>query len=107
MRILLDECLPRKLKYDIPDHDVSTVIEMGWASIRNGQLLSRAQATYDVLLTVDRNMEHQQDIAIYDLAVVLIARSNKRQTLGALVPALLAILDVVQPGQVYHVTAQE
>ncbi|MEO5952505.1 MAG: DUF5615 family PIN-like protein [Chloroflexia bacterium] len=71
MRILLDECLPRKLKYDITGFQVDTVTEIGWSGLRNGKLLGRAEAEYDVLITVDRNMGNQQNIPRYDLALVV------------------------------------
>ena len=58
MRVLRDECLPRRLKRELVDHDARTVPEMGWASKRNGELLALAAAEFDVFLTVDRNLDH-------------------------------------------------
>ena len=55
MRVLLDECVPRALRNDIPGHEVKTVAEVGWAGVKNGELLRRAAAAFDVLITVDRN----------------------------------------------------
>jgi hypothetical protein len=108
MRIILDECLPRKLKNDIVGHDVSTVTEIGWTSVRNGRLLSLAEAMFDILLTVDRNMEYQQDISSYQLTlIVLLSPDNKRQTLRLLVPDLLDLLPTVESGKVYHVGNRE
>jgi hypothetical protein len=105
MKILLDECLPRKLKYDITGHEVSTVTEMGWSSIRNGRLLDLTEPLFAVLLTVDRNMEHQQHITGRKLALgVFISPNNKRETLRLLVPDLLKALETVQPGEVFHIT---
>lgn len=78
MRVLLDENVDRKLKraFD-PDHQVATVRERGWSGKKNGELLRLAEAAFDVLVTLDRNMRHQQNLSQYDLAVVLItARSN-------------------------------
>ena len=63
MRILLDECLPKRLKRDLVGHEARTVPEMGWASKKNGELLVLAEAGFDVFLTVDRNLSFQQDIA--------------------------------------------
>ena len=62
MRILLDECLPRRLKRDLPGHEVRTVPELGWASKQNGDLLALAEGKFDVFLTVDRNLSLQQDV---------------------------------------------
>ncbi len=75
MRVLLDECLPRRLKRELVGHDARTVPEMGWASKRNGELLALAAAEFDVFLTVDRNLSYQQDVSAFDIAVVvLVAR---------------------------------
>ena len=57
MRILLDECLPRLLKRDIVEHEVSTVTEMGWAGLKNGELFGAAEGDFEVLVTVDRGIE--------------------------------------------------
>ena len=54
MRVLLDECLPRRLKGALVGHEVRTVPEMGWASNRNGDLLRLAEREFDIFLTVDR-----------------------------------------------------
>ncbi len=77
MRILIDECLPKKLKLGLPDHFVQTVPEAGWASKQNGESLRLAEQEFDVLLTNDRNMEHQQNLKQFDLAfIVLVAQTN-------------------------------
>lgn len=104
MRILLDECLPRLLKYDITGHDVATVAEMGWAGIKNGKLLDAAQGRFDVLLTVDRGIEHQQNFQDRQLALVVLDAPNKLRALRELIPALLETLESVQPGEITHVT---
>ena len=62
MRILLDECLPKRLKRDLVGHQARTVPEMGWASKKNGELLALAEAEFDVFVTVDRNLSFQQDV---------------------------------------------
>ena len=59
MRVLLDECVPRALRDDIPGHEVRTVAEAGWAGVKNGELLRLAAGQFDLLLTVDRSVEHQ------------------------------------------------
>lgn len=64
MRILLDEDLPRRLAALLVGHDVSTVLRSGWAGIKNGKLLGLAAAEFDVLLTMDQNLEFQQDLEI-------------------------------------------
>ncbi|MCP4697679.1 MAG: hypothetical protein GY862_12630 [Gammaproteobacteria bacterium] len=62
MCILLDENLPRKLKHAFAEHAVSTVAEMGWAGLQNGELLSRAEAIFDVLVTADKNIPAQNHV---------------------------------------------
>lgn len=57
MRVLLDECVPRQLRRELPGHDVRTVQEMGWTGTENGALLHLANGRFDVLLTVDQRIE--------------------------------------------------
>ena len=106
MRVLLDECVPRKLKNLLIGHDVKTVPEMGWASIKNGRLLSLAGSSFDVFVTVDRNLEHQQNLAAYQLGiVVLVAKSNQFRELRPLAPDLLQALTSIKAGDTIHIAA--
>ena len=106
MRILLDECLPRRLKQDLAGHEAQTVPEMGWASRENGDLLALAENQFDVFLTADRNLSYQQDLGKFKVAVVvLVAAGNKHSDLRPLVPEVLAILGTLVPGQVIKVGA--
>ena len=90
MRILLDECLPRRLNQELVGHDARTVPEMGWASKRNGELLALASGQFDIFLTADRNLSYQQDVSGFDIAVVVVvARSNNIDELRPLVPQVL------------------
>jgi predicted nuclease of predicted toxin-antitoxin system len=78
VRILLDECLPKRLKRDLVGHEAQTVPEMGWASKTNGELLALAESGFDVFLTVDRNLSFQQEITRFNVAVVvLVAKGNR------------------------------
>ena len=61
--MLLDECVDRRLAANIQGHDVKTVPEAGWAALKNGDLLSRAQHEFDALVTTDRNLPFQQDLS--------------------------------------------
>jgi predicted nuclease of predicted toxin-antitoxin system len=93
VRVLLDECVPRRLKRELVGHDVKTAPEMGWASKRNGELLALAAVEFDVFLTSDRNLSHQQNLSAFDIAViVLVAGSNRLEDLRQLVPRILEIL---------------
>jgi len=86
------------------DHEVYTVPEMGWASHRNGVLLSSASGKFDVLITTDQRMHYQQNVAGYEIAVVvLVARRNKLDFLIPLVPELVKVLAMVKGGEVYRI----
>ncbi len=104
MRVLLDESVPRKLGLEIPGHFVQSVHNRGWAGLKNGELLRTASIEFDVLVTGDRNLEYQQNPATLPMAaVVLIAVSNRMETLRLLMPELLRVLQSVRVGQVIHV----
>jgi predicted nuclease of predicted toxin-antitoxin system len=97
VRVLLDECLPRRLKRDLVGHDVRTAPEMGWASKSNGELLALAAADFDVFLTSDRNLSHQQNLSVFDIAIlVLVAASNRIDDLRPLVPRVLEVLPIAK-----------
>ena len=97
MRVLLDECLPRRLKRELVGHDTRTAPEMGWASKRNGELLALAVGQFDAFLTADRNLSYQQDVSSFDIAiVVLVARSNRFEDLRTLAPRILEILPLAK-----------
>jgi hypothetical protein len=94
VRILLDESVPRRFGDLIVGHTVTTAVDRGWSGLKNGELLERAQSEFDVLITVDRNLLHQQDLRRYSvLVVVLVARTNRLQDLRPLIPTLLSALD--------------
>jgi|SRR5580658_4167157 hypothetical protein len=87
MRVLLDECVPRALRNDLPGHEVKTVAEVGWAGVKNGELLRLAAAEFDLLITVDRNLEYQQSFEGLSLAVIVVhASSNDIAVLRPLMP---------------------
>ena len=104
MRILLDECLPRRLKRGLSGHEVQTVPEAGWASRRNGALLELAETRFDVFVTVDRNLSFQQDLRGSEIAVVvLVAKGNRESDLRPLIPRLSIALAAAAPGQIVRV----
>lgn len=106
MRILLDESLPRPLARLLPGHEVRTVAQMGWSGTRNGPLLQLVAADFDVVLTADQNLEHQQNLSILPIAVVvLVAATNRIESLRPLVPALLRALPTLKSGDLARVTA--
>ena len=98
-KVLLDECVDRGLAKEITGHDVLTVPEAGWASIKNGELLGRAQIEFDVFITTDRNLMFQQNLPKFDLAViVLAAKTNRLQDLLPLVPKILDAIPSAKSG---------
>jgi len=105
MKILLDHNLDWRLKRLLPDHDVRSTKEMGWERLTNGQLLSQAEVHFDVMLTVDRNIRHQQNLAGQNIAIiVLIAANNTRNTLAPLFSEVERLLPTVTAGQFYDVS---
>jgi hypothetical protein len=93
MRVLLDECVPRKLRSELPGHDVKTVADMKWAGTKNGELLQRAASEFDALVTVDQGIPYQQNLAGIALALVIVeAPSNDIKALRPALPELLRVL---------------
>lgn len=105
MQILLDECLPVRLRRELPGHVVNSVSELGWSGIRNGTLLKRmAEHRFAVLITADQNISHQQNFQIAGVAaVILIGTTNRLADLLPLMPAALRALTGIQPGDVIRI----
>lgn len=107
MRVLLDECVPRPLKRDLSEHSVSTVMEMKWKGLENGELLAVIrEAGFEAFVTVDQNLVYQQNLRAAGIRViVLVARTNKLQDLQPLVPSLRDALIRLQPGEMIRLSA--
>ena len=106
--MLLDECVDRRLATDIQGHDVKTVPDAGWAGLKNGDLLSRAQHEFDALVSTDRSLPFQQDLSRFAIAVIVLrAQSNRITDLRRLIPQLLAALPVARRGEVTWVGAEQ
>ena len=106
MRLLLDECVPRPLKRDLVGHEVLHVVDMGRSSKRNGELLTLMVAErFEALLTVDQNIEFQQNVRGSGIGVlVVLARTNRLKELRPLVPRMLDALTKLTPGELIKVT---
>ena len=99
MRILLDECVDRRLARDLIGHDVRTARDMGWTTIVNGRLLALAAEQFDVFVTVDRNLSFQQNLIAFSIAVVVLrAKTNRLADLRPLVPKLLETVAIARSG---------
>ena len=106
MRVLLDEQLPVDLAEVLSGHTVDTVVGRGWAGVKNGDLLQRMRGEYDALVTLDRGIEFQQNLTALPFGVLLVrAPSNRMVHLEPLVPAILADLPTLTPGQLHRIGA--
>jgi hypothetical protein len=107
MLLLLDECVPRPLKRELVGHDVRHVVDMGWSSRRNGDLLRLMVAEgFDALLTVDQNLEFQQSLRASGLGlgvVLVLAKTNRVKDLRPLLPQILEALNRVTAGELIRV----
>lgn len=105
MRVLADECVPRRLARLLTGHDVRTVPEAGWSGVKNGALLRAAvEAGYEAFVTVDRRLPDQQRLTSLTLGVViLLAPSNRMSDLEPLLAATLDALRGIRPGAVVRV----
>ena len=105
MKILLDECIPRKLKNALPDHECHTVPEAGLAGQKNGILLSLAEAAgFDLFLTMDKGLQYQQNLEGRSIAILIVrASSNRLQDLLPHLEACRSIMKSIKPGDVIRV----
>ena len=105
MKILLDECIDRRFAKEIEGHEVVTVPQAGWAGIKNGELLTRAQTQFDAFVTVDRNLAFQQNTPQFTIAVIVLqAPTNRLKDLRPLLPKLQQILPIAPKGEVSRVS---
>ena len=97
--------MPKRIKRKFSGHDIHTVREMGWAGVKNGELLKRMAADkFEVLVTVDQNLSFQQNLATMNIAVlVLIAGSNRTADLLPLMTAANAALMTIKAGEVVEI----
>jgi predicted nuclease of predicted toxin-antitoxin system len=106
VRILLDENLNWRLEQFLPGHEVKSVPRIGWAGLKNGRLLARAQDNFDVLITMDGSMASQQNLSKIKIAIVALrAPSNRLADTSPLMPKVLALLPTLKPGKVAKVSA--
>ena len=104
MKLLLDECTPRRIRREFVGHDVHTVEDAGFKGLENGDLLKAASGVYEVLITVDRNIPYQQRITNLPIAIlILVAKRNKYEHLKPLIPRALQALETIRPGQMVEI----
>lgn len=107
MKILLDECVTRKLKPLLVGLEVFTVAEMGWNGLKNGQLIqAMLQDGFDILLTIDKNLEFQQNLKAYPIILVIFdAEKSKVEYLAKIIPAFKEGLPTLKKGKAYRYSA--
>jgi hypothetical protein len=104
-RVLFDENMPRKLRRDLPEMLVRTVQEEQWAGFKNGQLLQRASGVFDVLLTVDQGLRHQQNVSKFNIGVVVLETDDTTlPNLRTMLPEIRAAVQRAKPGTVIVIT---
>jgi len=106
-RVIVDECLPRKLKHLIPGVDVLTVPEEGFAGLKNGRLQSQITGHFDVFVTIDANLVYQQNLKELSFGIVAIqAGSNRYADIEPMKEWLCEAVMAVVSGQIMHVPPQ-
>ena len=106
MRVPLDESIPIDFAREVRELGAATVIGLGWAGLKNGALLRQAVGQFAVHVTMDKNLQFQQNVAAHAIAVVLIrARSNRIDDLRPLVPQIMAAVAASEPGKIRVVGA--
>jgi hypothetical protein len=105
MRVLIDECIDERFRNYLPSHDCQTARYAGLAGLKNGELLTAAEAAqFTVFLTTDHGIEYQQNLAGRNIAIIIFhTKSNRLRDLLPHVPACLAQIEVVRPGQIVRI----
>ena len=104
VRVLLDENMPVDLAGELSAHTVESVVGLGWAGIKNGELLRRMAGRFDALVTMDQNLEFQQSISRQPFGVIVIlVRSNRMVDLLPSLPQLHDALTELRPGDLRKV----
>jgi len=106
MRVLFDNGVPKPLRRHLPGHYVRTAFECGWAKLENGDLLAAAASDFEVLITTDSNLQYQQHVDQYEIAVIVLrAFDLSLESFLPLVPELLERITDTQPGKIAYVYA--
>jgi predicted nuclease of predicted toxin-antitoxin system len=104
VKILLDECIDRRFAKELTGYWVKTVSQMGWAGVKDGDLLALAAKEFDIFITVDRNLYFQQNLSHLKIAVlVLSAPSNRLVDLKQLVPKIFSVLPILTKGKIENI----
>ncbi len=103
MKILLDECVTKRLKKHLEEFEVSTVRELGLGGIKNGGLLAYCvENSFDILLTIDKNLLFQQSLDKYPVTIVVLnCLTSKIEELVTFLPSFKLQVDTLQKHQAY------
>jgi predicted nuclease of predicted toxin-antitoxin system len=108
VRILLDECVNAGVSRAFPGHAVKTVAQTGWCGTDDGPLLVLAQEQFDVFVTIDRNLEYQQNPKKFGLGFIIVhVRSNEISSYLHLFPQIKEAAENVRVGEIIHVVSPE
>jgi predicted nuclease of predicted toxin-antitoxin system len=108
VKVLLDHNLDRRLRNHLPDHEVETTYEKGWATLFNGELLSIAEKEFDVLLTADANIKHQQNLAQRTIGIIVLrAFNNRLVTHIAMMPEVNQAILQVNKGELIEILHED
>ena len=108
MKIILDENLDWRLERYLPGHEVASVPRIGWAGMKNGLLLKSSSQQFDVLVTMDSGIPHQNNLTNLDIAVIgLQAPSNRLADTAPLMEEVLRKLPQIQPGTITIISADD
>ncbi len=105
-KLLLDECVPQRLRKKLQEFEVYTVVYMGWGGLKNGELMQAAvNEGFDIILTVDKNLQYQQNMHKYPLAIVVfdLVRTEEKY-IKLLLPKFMALLPEIQKHKVYMIS---
>ena len=104
MKLLLDECTPKRLRLDFPGHEVQTVEQAGLKELKNGELILQPSSRFQVLITVDQNLPFQQNTTASTIAIlILVGRSNRYSELKMLAPKALDVLRTIKAGEIVRI----
>lgn len=104
MRLLLDECAPRRLRRGFPGHVVSTIEQAGLKGLKNGALLLAASTNFDVLVTVDKNIAYQQNSDGLPMSILILSVNNNRfESISPLLPKALESLESLSGNKIIKI----
>jgi len=108
MKVLLDECVTKKMKSYLKDFEIYTVSEMGWSGVKNGKLISLCVMNhFDILLTIDKNMTYQQNLEKHPITIVVLnSLTSKLEELKLFIPSFSKQIYHFEKSKVYLIEKQ-